>query len=484
MSNINLKKYQSLISFFMLTIGAILAAYALQTFLIPNTILDGGVTGISIIISKLTSIPLSILVIIINIPFVYIGYKNIGFGFLIRAVYSMILFSVFLSIFEGFDSITNQILLATVFGGALLGIGVGLVIHFGGCVDGTESVALVISKKTSLSVGQIVLIFNLIIYTTAGTIFGLDRAMYSLLTYFITFKVIDFVSEGLEQAKAALIVTEKGTDMADEIYKRLGRTVTKIKGKGLISGEKEVLYCVLTRMEVYELKKICQEMDQSSFITILEVSEIIGEHIKSNKKMKKIKKQGKLQIENSWNLWYISEGDYMKIEKVVTGPLEENCYILSNNNTCLVVDPGDDYQKIKEKIGDNKVLGVLITHSHFDHIGALRNFLTKRGVKIFKKSNTLEQDYQVGDFKFKCFYTPGHSKDSISFYFEEDKVMFVGDFVFKGSIGRCDLPGGDTKDMEKSINILKEYDPDTILYSGHGDDTILKEELENNPYFS
>ena len=139
----------------------------------------------------------------------------------------------------------------------------------------------------------------MIIYTTAGTIFGLDRAMYSLLTYFITFKVIDFVSEGLEQAKAALIVTEKGTDMADEIYKRLGRTVTKIKGKGLISGEKEVLYCVLTRMEVYELKKICQEMDQSSFITILEVSEIIGEHIKSNKKMKKIKKQGKLQIENS-----------------------------------------------------------------------------------------------------------------------------------------------------------------------------------------
>ena len=163
----------------------------------------------------------------------------------------------------------------------------GLVIHFGGCVDGTESVALVISKKTSLSVGQVVLIFNLIIYSVAGMIFGLDRAMYSLLTYFITFKVIDFVSEGLEQAKAALIVTEKGSDMADEIYKRLGRTVTKIKGKGLITGEKEVLYCVLTRLEVFELKKICNEMDQSSFITILEVSEIIGEHIKSTSKSKK-----------------------------------------------------------------------------------------------------------------------------------------------------------------------------------------------------
>lgn len=287
MEYIKSKKYQNLIAFIMLTVGSILAAYALETFLIPNTILDGGVTGISIILSKLFEIPLSILILILNIPLIYVGYRNMGVGFLIRAIYSMILFSLSLSYFSYLESVTNQILLATVFGGAILGIGVGLVIHFGGCVDGTESVALVISKKTSLSVGQVVLFFNLIIYLVAGLIFGIDRALYSLLTYFITFKVIDFVSEGLEQAKAALIVTEKGTDMANEIYKRLGRTVTKLKGKGLISGEKEVLYCVLTRIEVYELKKICQEMDQSSFITILEVSEIIGEHIKNNKKLKK-----------------------------------------------------------------------------------------------------------------------------------------------------------------------------------------------------
>ena len=287
MEYIKSKKYQNLIAFIMLAVGSILAAYALETFLIPNTILDGGVTGISIILSKLFEIPLSILILILNIPLIYVGYRNMGVGFLIRAIYSMILFSLSLSYFSYLESVTNQILLATVFGGAILGIGVGLVIHFGGCVDGTESVALVISKKTSLSVGQVVLFFNLIIYLVAGLIFGIDRALYSLLTYFITFKVIDFVSEGLEQAKAALIVTEKGTDMANEIYKRLGRTVTKLKGKGLISGEKEVLYCVLTRIEVYELKKLCQEMDQSSFITILEVSEIIGEHIKNNKKLKK-----------------------------------------------------------------------------------------------------------------------------------------------------------------------------------------------------
>ena len=155
MNNQIFKKYQALISFFMLTVGSILAAYALETFLIPNTILDGGVTGISIIISKLTSIPLSALVLLVNIPFIFIGYKNIGRGFLLRTIYSMALFSIALSYFSNFDSVTNQILLATVFGGALLGIGVGLVIHFGGCIDGTESVALVTIDK-SLDIDKII----------------------------------------------------------------------------------------------------------------------------------------------------------------------------------------------------------------------------------------------------------------------------------------------------------------------------------------
>ena len=281
MIKIKTQRSRQIISFIMLTIGSIMAAFALENFLIPNTILDGGVTGISIIAFKIFNLPVSLLVLILNIPFIYIGYKNLGKGFLARTVYSMILFSFTLSIFQHTAPITEQMLLATVFGGILLGIGVGVVIHFGGCVDGTESVALVISKKTTLSVGQVVLIFNLIIYSIAGIIFGLDRAMYSLLTYFITFKVIDFVSEGTEQAKAALIITDHGTDMAKEIYKRLGRTVTTIRGKGLISGEKEVMYCVLTRIEIYELRHIAEDMDESAFITILDVSDIIGQHIKS-----------------------------------------------------------------------------------------------------------------------------------------------------------------------------------------------------------
>ena len=290
MKRLRNNNFRKVIEYIVLTLGSIITAFALEQFLIPNTILDGGVTGISIIIYKLTNIPLSFLVLLINIPFIYIGYKNLGKRFLFRTVYSMMVFSLFLSFFELFDSFTEEILLATVFGGAILGVGVGLIIKSGGCNDGTESVAMVISKKTSLSVGQIVLVFNLIIYVVAGFIFGFDRAMYSLLTYIITFKVIDFVSEGLEQAKAAMIITDKGSNISEEIYKRLGRTTTTIKAKGLISGEKEVMYCVLTRIEIFELRHIVEEMDESAFVTITDVSDIIGDHIKSTNKKKLFKK--------------------------------------------------------------------------------------------------------------------------------------------------------------------------------------------------
>jgi glyoxylase-like metal-dependent hydrolase (beta-lactamase superfamily II) len=173
----------------------------------------------------------------------------------------------------------------------------------------------------------------------------------------------------------------------------------------------------------------------------------------------------------------------MEIKTVVTGYLDENCYVLIKNGTCLVIDPGDDYPKIKDVVGDNNVIGVLITHSHFDHIGALRNFLTKRSIKIFKKSNLEDQkEYKIGDFKFKCIYTPGHSKDSVTFFFEEEKTMFIGDFIFKESIGRTDLPGGSDKEMYESIEKIKEYPDDIKLYPGHNEETTLKYEKDNNPF--
>lgn len=277
---------KKLLDFVCITVGIVIAALALECILVPNLILDGGVTGVSIIISQLSKIPLSLLIVILNIPFVFIGYKNLGKGFLVKAVYSMVLFSLLLELCHHIPEFTDDKLLATVFGGFLYGVGVGIVIRFGGCLDGTESIAMVISRKTSLSVGQVVLVFNLFIYTTAGFIFGFDRALYSLLTYFITFKVIDMVSEGLEQAKAAMIITDKGAEIADEIYNKLGRTVTTIDGRGLLSGEKLVMYCVITRIEVPELRRIISEEDKSAFVTVTDVSEIIGNHIKNTREIK------------------------------------------------------------------------------------------------------------------------------------------------------------------------------------------------------
>ena len=229
-------------SLILITLGAAMAAAALEIFLIPNSIIDGGLNGVSIILNKVFGGSLSIYIIVLNLPF---------------------------------------ILLALVYGGLLLGVGVGLVIKEGGCLDGTEAVAITLSKRVNLSVGQIVFIFNIFIYGSAIFVFGVDRALYSLLTYFITFKIIDIVSEGLEQAKMALIVTDKEEKISEEIYKRLGRTVTIISGKGMVSkSEKTILYTVITRLEIQELRDIVQNADVSSFVTITDVNDIIGNHIK------------------------------------------------------------------------------------------------------------------------------------------------------------------------------------------------------------
>ena len=177
----------------------------------------------------------------------------------------------------------------------------------------------------------------------------------------------------------------------------------------------------------------------------------------------------------------------IEIKSMTLGMVATNCYLIINkeNKEALLVDPADNALRISNVIEENgcTLKAILLTHGHFDHIGALRNFLTKRSIKIFKKSNLEEKEYNIGDFTFKCIYTPGHSADSVTFYFEEEKAMFVGDFIFKGSIGRCDLPTGDEKKMTESIQKIKTYSGDIEIYNGHGDKTTLKEEIENNIYF-
>lgn len=173
----------------------------------------------------------------------------------------------------------------------------------------------------------------------------------------------------------------------------------------------------------------------------------------------------------------------MKVDIVKVGSLMCNCYILDIDNFVLVIDPGDEYEKIKNKLDNKKVLGVLITHHHFDHVGALDKILEDYKVKVYDINNLLEQDYEIGPFKFQVIYTKGHSNDSLTYYFKEDKCMFVGDFIFLDSVGRVDLEGGSKVEMKNSLDKIKKYDDNTIVYPGHGLSTTLGYEKKNNLYF-
>ncbi len=281
----NLFNLDFCLSLILITIGAVMAAISLELILIPNSMIDGGMNGVSIILNTLFGGSLGLIIFIINLPFLILGYKQLGKKFVFKAGYGMILFSILLEIFGSYEPIIDDTLLATVYGGILLGVGCGLIIKNGGCLDGTEIVAILINRTKSISVGQVVFAFNVIIYGIAIFILGAERALYSLLTYFISYKVIDMVSDGFNSAKAAFIITDDGKQIADAILKKLGRTVTVLSGEGIIShGDKRVLYTVITRFEVPILKDILDETDESSFVTVFDVSEIIGNHIKSKPK--------------------------------------------------------------------------------------------------------------------------------------------------------------------------------------------------------
>lgn len=275
------KTLRFIISIFIITIGAIIAAATLELVLIPNKMIDGGINGISIILDTIFGGALGLYVILINLPFVLFGAKKLGGKFLFKTAYGMILFSILLELFGHFDPLIDDTLLATVYGGIALGIGVGLIIKEGGCLDGTETVAIIMSRKNNMSVGQIVFVMNIFIYGAAIFVFGADRALYSLLTYFVTYKVIDMVSEGMNSVKAALIITDDADEIATNIMGKLGRTVTTMEGMGFVSkNNMTILYTVITKYELSMLKDILNEADASSFVTISDVSEVIGKHIK------------------------------------------------------------------------------------------------------------------------------------------------------------------------------------------------------------
>ncbi|MBT2641292.1 YitT family protein [Bacillus sp. ISL-41] len=266
---------------FFIIFGAVLMGVGIEEFLVPNKILDGGIVGISIILSHLTGWRLGLFIFILNIPFFFIGYKQIGKTFALSTVLGITVLSLTTSFLHDWPVFTEDLLLATVFGGIVLGAGVGIVIRYGGSLDGTEILAILANRRLPFSVGEVIMFFNIFIFGTAGFVFGWDRAMYSILAYFIAFKTIDIVIAGLDESKAAWIISEQHKEIGDAIMARLGRGVTYLTGEGAYTGDdKKVIFCVITRLEEAKLKSIVEELDESAFLAVGNIAEVRGGRFK------------------------------------------------------------------------------------------------------------------------------------------------------------------------------------------------------------
>nr|WP_238177904.1 YitT family protein [Paenibacillus contaminans] len=266
---------------FFIMLGAALMAVGLEIFLVPNNIIDGGVVGISIIVSHVSGLPLGIFLFLLNLPFLFLGYKQIGKTFALSTLFGVAIMSIGTTLLHPVAPLTIDPLLAAVFGGVILGIGVGMVIRFGGSLDGTEIVAILVNKKTPFSVGEVVMFFNFFILGSAGFVFGWDHAMYSLIAYYIAFKMIDLTIEGFDESKAVWIISERFKDIGDALVARLGRGVTYFHGEGGFSGDsKRVIFCVITRLEEAKLKSIVDDIDPAAFMAVGNIHDVKGGRFK------------------------------------------------------------------------------------------------------------------------------------------------------------------------------------------------------------
>lgn len=273
--------FRHVMKYVMLFIGSVGVAAGLEFFLIPNQIIDGGIIGISILLSHITGISLSLLIVALNIPFLYLGYKQIGKTFYISTLFSVVSLAYWVAYFHPIPGLTHDLFLAATFGGVLIGIGVSIIILYGGSLDGTEIVAIILDKKSGFSVGEIIMLFNLFILGSAGLVFGWDKAMYSLVAYFLAFKVVDITIGGLDESKGVIIVSDNANDIAETLLARLGRGVIILYGQGGFSQKpKNILYSVITRLEIAKLKTIIDDKDPHAFVTIHDVSDVVSGRIK------------------------------------------------------------------------------------------------------------------------------------------------------------------------------------------------------------
>lgn len=270
---------------FFIASGVASAGFGLKGFLLPNKFLDGGVMGISLLTNIITGFNLSILVILLNIPFVIIAYTQVSHKFAFKTLVAITLLALVLAWIE-FPIITSDKLLIAVFGGFFLGAGIGLSIRGGSVIDGTEVLAIYSSRKTTLTVGDVILVLNIIIFSVAAYLINIETSLYAILTYLVASKTVDFVVHGIEEYTSVMIVSEKSDEIKDAIINKLGRGVTVLKGKsgfgkkGHRSFDVDVIYSVVTRLELQRLKTEITKIDPEAFVVENSVSDIKGGMIK------------------------------------------------------------------------------------------------------------------------------------------------------------------------------------------------------------
>ncbi|MES2827259.1 MAG: YitT family protein [Bacteroidota bacterium] len=272
------KKYiRYLKDLLLVSVGIVCACFGLKSFLMPNNFVDGGVTGISLLISRLTGLELSYLIVAINIPFIILGFKQIGKGFAFKTAIAILVLAVSLHVIP-FEPVTSDKLLIAVFGGLFLGAGIGLAMRGGCVIDGTEVLALYISRNSILTVGNIILVLNILIFGVVAYFLNLVIAMYSILTYLSASKMIDFVVNGLEQYTGVTIISDKNEEIKKIITDRMKRGVTIYKGEGGYGVKKEIdiLYTVVTKLEMSKLQGEIRAIDPDAFVVQQQIADIKG----------------------------------------------------------------------------------------------------------------------------------------------------------------------------------------------------------------
>lgn len=268
--------------FFWIAIGALLAAIAIKIFLFPNKLIDGGVVGVALILARLFGEHLiSLFLVLLTIPFLFLAYTAIRRTFLIHMVAAVLLFAFFMIVLERFPPFTGDTLEIIVFGGAFLGIGAGLIIRNGGCIDGTEILAILINRKKGFTVGQVVLFINVFVFAAYGVIFkDWHIALRSLMTYIVAFKMMDMVIVGLDELKSVMIISSRPKDLGNVIMNELGLGLTIMHGKGGFSGDsRDILFVIVERLDLADLKELILREDPQAFMAIENLHEVVyGTH--------------------------------------------------------------------------------------------------------------------------------------------------------------------------------------------------------------